>query len=78
MRQDMEVSSFGRLITEIAIASSLSWLFKNIENYNADTYYCPQYCGADHKHKFLDLQSDFDKLLAENDNFKKNSDLAVK
>ena len=29
-------------------------------------YSCPKHCGVDHKHFPLDVQSDWDPLLAEN------------
>ena len=78
MKLDMDVNWLGTLIMEIIFFSTLSWVFNNIEKYNEDTYGCPTYCEVDHKHKFLDLQSDFDKLLAENAKGSKNKDLALK
>ena len=78
MKLDMDVNGLGTIITEIAIFGTLGWIFNNVERYNEDTYGCPTYCEVDHKHKFLDLQSDFDKLLAENAKDNKNRDLALK
>ena len=78
MRQDMDVNGLGTIITEIVVFSSISWLLNNVEKYNEDTYGCPKYCGVDHKHIFLDSQSDFERLLAENAKDSKNKDLAVK
>ena len=78
MKLDMDVNGLGTIITEIAIFGTLGWIFNNAEKYNEDTYGCPAYCAVDHKHIFLDLQSDFDKLLAENAKDNKNRDLALK
>ena len=78
MRQDMDVSALGTIITEIAVFGTLGYLFNNAEKYNEDTYCCPKYCAVDHKHIFLDSQSEFEKLLAENAKDSKNRDLALK
>ena len=78
MKLDMDVNGLGTIITEIAIFGTLGWIFNNVARYNEDTNGCPTYCEVDHKHKFLDLQSDFDKLLAENAKDNKNRDLALK
>ena len=78
MKLDMDVNGLGNIIMEIAVFSTLSWVFNNVERYNEDTYGCPTYCEVNHKHIFLDLQSDFERLLAENAKGSKNKDLALK
>ena len=78
MKLDMDVNAVGTLTMEIMVFGALGWVFNNVEEYNKDTYECPRYCEVDHKHIILDLQSDFDELLAENAKSNKNIELASK
>ena len=40
-------------------------------------YSCPKYCGVNHNHYPLDLQSDSDQPVEENGKVNKTSDLAL-
>ena len=63
---------------EIAVTGMLRTGFDFIESYNQEKYNCPIYCGIDHKHKFLDSQSDLNLVIIENPKSSKIKDLATK
>lgn len=59
----------------ISVTVSLIMVMKYLDTMPG--YSCPKYCGVEHKHFPLDLQSDSDQPVEENGKVNKTSDLAL-